>query len=312
MSNKIFCFTCPPILLVFFNRPEVLRQNLLSLARIKPRKLYLACDGPRSNRSDDHLHVMECRRIANELVKWDCDIETLYTEFNYGCDTWVPNAISWFFSKVDSGIVLEDDCIINEGFARFSAEMLEKYRGEHRVMNISASNFQQNIWGDGDYYFSAYPSNWGWASWARAWKKYDSDMVKISNFINSSEFSKFMPDKEQQRYWMRFYEGLRSQKYTFWDAKWLLSIWANQGISITPNMNLVTNIGFDKSATHTKNKTSEDDLMICNAPSLFKDPIGSYLVRNDADRYLFLRRYKPKFLAKLNAAYRRAVDSFFK
>ncbi len=312
MSIEIVCCKCPPVLLVFFNRPEVLRKNLIALSRIAPRRLFLACDGPRHKKYNDEIRVNECRRIAQELIEWDCEIETLYTELNYGCDIWVPAAIDWFFSKVDSGIVLEDDCIINEGFARFASELLEKYRDEPKVMNISASNFQQKTWGDGDYYFSAYPSNWGWASWARAWQKYDSELVHISKFIFSSEFSNFLHDKEQRKYWEYFYRGLVSKKYTFWDAKWLLSIWANQGISITPNMNLVTNVGFGQYATHTKNKSSNDHLEISCAPHFFKDPTCGYVINNDADRYLFLRRYKPKFLAKLSISFRRAVEFLFK
>ena len=139
-------FTCPPVLVVFFNRPDVLRQNLRALSRIAPRHMFLACDGPREGVRIDRSRVEECQRLALEMVDWDCNVETLFAERNHGCDAWVPNAVSWFFSRVEAGIILEDDCVIDDGFARFAAELLEKYRDEPRVMNISAANFQNKVW----------------------------------------------------------------------------------------------------------------------------------------------------------------------
>jgi len=39
-----------------------------------------------------------------------------------------------------------------------------------------------------------------------------------------------------------------------WDYQLTFSIWKNKGVSIIPNVNLVTNIGFDDMATHTINR----------------------------------------------------------
>lgn len=39
--------------------------------------------------------------------------------------------------------------------------------------------------------------------------------------------------------------------YDAWDAQWLFMLWCRNGLSITPNTNLVTNIGFGPDATHT-------------------------------------------------------------
>ena len=38
-----------------------------------------------------------------------------------------------------------------------------------------------------------------------------------------------------------------------WDYQWIFTIWNNNGFCITPNYNLISNIGFDDSGTHTKN-----------------------------------------------------------
>lgn len=291
---------CPPILVVYFNRPDVLRRSLNALSRISPSQLFFACDGPRENVASDRERVEECQKIAGEMVDWDCTVEVLLADRNYGCDSWVPLAVTWFFSKVEAGIILEDDCIINGEFARFAAELLEKYKEEPSVMNISAANFQGRTWGRGDYYFSGYPSNWGWASWARAWRAYDGQLEQVERFMQCPNgFSRLITDTRQRAYWMRFYNRLRTGKVTFWDAKWLLSIWSRNGVSITPNRNLVSNIGFGSDATHTKNKTDQVDLKIARLGEVLIHPNLPAAICAEADQYLFESRYKPQLTARL-------------
>lgn len=292
-------FNCPAILIIFFNRPDVLIQNLRALSQIEPKHIFLACDGPRDGVPADFALVRECKNLAQQIVVWDCSIEILFADSNHGCDEWVPRAVSWFFSRVDAGIILEDDCVIDENFARFSSELLEKYRNEPLVMNISAANFQQKAWGDGDYYFSTYPSNWGWASWARAWAAYDSQLGSVEQLIRSPNFLSLIADRAQQRYWRRFYKALRSGKFTFWDSKWALSIWAAGGISITPNQNLVTNVGFGGDATHTKNDQNclQRDIRPLAFP--LRHPGSDLKPCAEADTKHFKLIYRPRLSARL-------------
>ncbi len=292
-------FNCPPILVVFFNRPDVLRQNLRALSRIAPKQLFLACDGPRERVPTDHTRVEECQRLALEMVDWDCKVETMFAERNHGCDTWVPEAVSWFFTRVASGIILEDDCVINGAFAGFAAELLEKYRDEARVMNISAANFQNKTWGERDYYFSAYPSNWGWASWARAWKYYDDNLVQVEHFINTPRFSSLIADSVQRRYWIRFYRALRFGKYTYWDSKWVLSIWAAGGLSVTPNQNMVTNVGFGGDATHTKHDQDRLQREIHHPTLPLRHPHTALAPCHAADEAHFNVIYRPRLMGRL-------------
>ena len=36
-----------------------------------------------------------------------------------------------------------------------------------------------------------------------------------------------------------------------WDYQWIFNIWLNNGLCVTPNLNMVSNIGFGVDATHT-------------------------------------------------------------
>ena len=48
-----------------------------------------------------------------------------------------------------------------------------------------------------------------------------------------------------------------SERNSSWGYRWLFSCWANGGLAIHPNVNLVSNIGFGANATHTADQQSD-------------------------------------------------------
>ena len=289
-----------PILIIFFNRPKILENLLNSLGEFKPSELFFACDGARA--IGDNSSIFECKKIIQENISWDCTVKEFSSEENFGCDVFVPKAIDWFFSHVESGIILEDDCLISEEFYSFASELLVKYFDEHRVMNISAPNFQVQKWGNADYYFSRYPLNWGWATWRRAWSLYDSSLKDVNDLVGKLDFLNGSPS-EEKRYWIRFFRGLYAGKYTYWDAKWVYSMWKNGGISISPNVNLSSNIGFGESATHTKKKLCKHNLPISKISKPLRHPGNVECIYQAADYFQFLNSYRPTWIGRCNAIF---------
>jgi len=71
-----------------------------------------------------------------------------------------------------------------------------------------------------------------------------------------------------------------------WDYAWTASCWFLGGLTVTPNVNLVTNIGFGEGASNTKN--ARDPL--ANIPTSRLGHISHpvQIERNEvADRYVF-------------------------
>ena len=58
----------------------------------------------------------EAARAVIKNIDWECTIETLFREKNKSTKFAVPEALDWFFSKVEEGIILEDDCVPVDGF----------------------------------------------------------------------------------------------------------------------------------------------------------------------------------------------------
>ena len=116
-----------PILFIIFNRPQETKIVFNQIKLIKPKKLFISSDGPRSEIQNEKKIVNDLRDSLIKEINWDCNIKTLFRENNLGCKHAVSSAISWFFSNEERGIILEDDCLPNSSFFLFCSEMLNKY-----------------------------------------------------------------------------------------------------------------------------------------------------------------------------------------
>lgn len=240
-----------PILFLVFNRYDTTIRVFEKIKEIKPKKLYIAADGPRKHIEGEADKCNKVRGIA-KMVDWDCEVKTLFQTENLSCGPAVSTAINWFFDNEEQGIILEDDCLPNTSFFSFCEEMLERYKHNDAIMHIGGTNFQEGTkYGAADYYFSSIAHVWGWASWRRAWKKYDFKIRDVFEFIRSDSLAYYSYNLDERIYW---YEKMRDTYYgkvNTWDYQWNYCVWKNKGLSIIPQVNLISNIGFGEDATHT-------------------------------------------------------------
>lgn len=251
--------TASPILFLVFNRPETTRLVFDAIRSARPARLYVAGDGPRDDRPGEADVCGRVRNIATN-VDWNCDLRTLFREENKGCRSAVSEAISWFFENEEQGIILEDDCVPDPTFFRFCDELLEKYAEDQRVFQISGDNFQRGRKrGNASYYFSIYNHIWGWASWRRAWKHYDIDLDLWPAARRQGLLENISCGWEPFRaYWSRQFERTRKRGIDSWGYVWTFSCWAQGGLTVIPQKNLVENVGFGQEATHTRNSLGKE------------------------------------------------------
>ena len=246
----------PAILLLVFNRPDTTRRVFASIRQARPARLYISGDGPRQARAGEATLCDEVRSVVAD-VDWPCQVETLFQDENLGCKQAVSGAISWFFRQEEEGIILEDDCLPGQEFYSFCAEMLSRYRDDERVWMITGQNFQyEKRWGEASYYFSKYSHIWGWACWRSTWARYDGEMSFWPYWKKTNRWRELFQSSGERRYWQRAFNRTFRGQINSWAYPWMASIWYGGGLTLTPNRNLVTNIGFGVDATHTVNSNS--------------------------------------------------------
>lgn len=289
-----------PVIFIVFNRPAETARVFAEIAKARPPKLLLIADGPRTGRVGEAERVAEVRKIATS-INWPCELLTNFSEVNLGCRRRVSTGLDWAFSQVEEAIVLEDDCLPDPTFFRFCDEMLERYRHDMRIGMIAGSNFAfGHKRAESSYFYSRHVLIWGWATWSDRWRgNYDVNMRDWPQMKAEGRLFELLHHADEARLWTRIFDANAAGKVDTWDMQWVFANWKRARLSIIPNVNLVSNIGFGVEATHTfdENKVSAVPASSLQFPlrspeEMIQDVVADRLIfRNFYYRSLFTRIY---------------------
>lgn len=240
-----------PVLLLAFSRPDTTRRVLERIRGAAPVRFYVACDAARDGRPAEAEKVAEVRVLINELVDWPCELKTLYREQNLGCKLAVSGALDWFFAQEEMGIILEDDCLPNPSFFGYCETLLHRFKDDERIFMISGNNFQRGKKvTEYSYYYSWLTHIWGWASWRRSWQKVDLELKNWPAFKAAGGVKQIYPKTRYARRWEKTLERYLKGRYNTWDYPLLFASWWHRQLTVLPEVNLVSNIGFGEGGTH--------------------------------------------------------------
>lgn len=244
-----------PVLFIVFNRPDTVRQVFNVIKEVKPARLYVACDGPRSDRPEEVLRCNESKEIIKE-VDWACDVHTLYLSENKGPSLGPYSFIKWFFSEEERGIVLEHDCLPNTDFFYYCEDLLSRLEDKKQIGIISGTNFDCRPDDVNSYYFSAYDHIWGWASWRRVIDLYTLDISDSGKEALNETLAYYFSSPEERVYWKSICRQIKHRSIPTWDYYLSFTLWEHRMLSVIPTKNLVSNIGFGEGAVNTTNLNS--------------------------------------------------------
>lgn len=240
-----------PVLFLVFNRPDTTMLVFDAIRLAKPKRLYIASDGPRKQKAGETDLVNKVRSIVG-LVDWDCEIKTLFQDKNLGCKIAVTTAINWFFEHEDSGIILEDDCLPSQSFFRYCQELLNFYRNNENIMSICGTNIYRYSEENQQCLYSNYSLMWGWATWRRAWNKYNIELSGWKGIKKITLLNRYLNGNIKEIiYWYRILSQTQNNQINTWDYQWIYTCWSHNGLTVVPPQNLIKNIGFSADATHT-------------------------------------------------------------
>ncbi len=240
-----------PILLIIFNRPDTTQMVFNEIKKQRPKYLFVAADGPRSDKEGEFEKCQKTREIIKQ-IDWDCELKTLFRDVNLGCKWNIVEAINWMFETEEYGIILEDDCVAATSFFKFCVDTLIKFKNDESIFAISGTNIQSTTTVGADYFFSMMGGNWGWATWKRAWKFFKPDI----NCLLTIENWKIIKKNSGHP---KVYKAIRTViessslniEHDTWDYQWLFIRFLLNKKSVVPKVNLVKNIGFSTNSTHT-------------------------------------------------------------
>lgn len=300
-----------PVLFVLFNRPDITATVFEAIRKARPKRLYIAADGPRKGNVDDEVSCREVRAVV-ENIDWDCVVKRRFLTENAGCCLGVSSAISWFFENEEEGIILEDDCLPHPSFFTFCETLLERYRDNHSIMHIAGANLQfGRKYGEYSYFFSTIPHIWGWASWRRAWNQYDLAMSDYKEFLRYPNRSQYFLNKTCEYYWINRYADIYFDPTpTTWDVQWFYQVLKRRGICVVPQVNLITNIGCGNKAVHSDINDPTGNLPMEDIGEIVH-PAGIEIMA-EADMFCLQHVAKWTTSSRFHISYRKIIFGVFK
>ncbi|MBR9701504.1 nucleotide-diphospho-sugar transferase [Candidatus Pacearchaeota archaeon] len=238
-----------PVLFVVFNRLDTVKKTLKEISKVKPSKIFIAADGPRTK--EEKIKTDAVRKYILNNINWKCVVKTRFLSKNLGCKEGVSSAIDWFFKNVKKGIILEDDCVPNESFFRFSEEMLNKYEKNPKIFSINGYNHIEKLNVPESYYFSKYYGCWGWSTWRDRWFAQDKTLEDFQNDVKTGKFKEIFKNPVERIWAKRGFRNALLGKVSAWDYSFGYLHFKKNGLCIKPKVNLLKNIGFMEDSTHT-------------------------------------------------------------
>ena len=243
-----------PVVLFLYKRPAASKKILNLIIKAKIKKIYIFADGPKN--TQEKIITNQIKSLINSYSKKFPSIKFIpnFAPKNLGLKNNIVNGLNQVFKTESAAIILEDDCIPNLDFFNFTSQMLVKYKNNEKIMSVAGTSVGR--FSKQSYTFSRYQLCWGFGTWKRAWSLYDSNLSRINQKQNSNIFTKTWPNLVARWYWKNIFTKTKQNIIKTWDYHWTFAHILNKGFAIIPSTNLITNIGFDQAATHTKVKST--------------------------------------------------------
>jgi hypothetical protein len=245
-----------PIVLFVYNRPVHVKKTLESLCnceKSQESELFMYCDGPKH--PEDEKAVQEVRDIVKSR-KWCGTVNIIEHDKNWGLAKSVINGVTEIINRYGKAIVLEDDLILSPQFLNFMNDALDIYKNDEEVMHISGYMFPVKGILPETFFYRA-TSCWGWATWKRAWEKFELSCDRLlAKFQNENRLKAFDIDGSTQYY--KMLQDQATGKRDSWAIRWYASVFLNNGLCLHPGKSLVKNIGHDNSGIHCGSSNAFD------------------------------------------------------
>ncbi|MFN9581934.1 MAG: hypothetical protein ACK566_04590 [Bacteroidota bacterium] len=231
------------VVLFTFIKSNAINAVLGSIHEYNPEKLYIISDLPR-NELDK-----ECQKIINNTIesfKGKINIVKITPPTHMGISKIVDFGLDTIFKTEEQLIILEDDTIPSSTFFEFCNMSLHHYQEDKSISSIMGTNLLPNQFHTGAFTSKFGFPYWGWATWKSKWV----NMPKSDDF-----FELHLSDDARLNEILQTFYGTKGMNIS-WDVRWSIYQYINNLRVLLPDVNLVSNDGFNQMATFTKNENS--------------------------------------------------------
>ena len=248
-----------PIIVFCYNRADHLCKTLGWLQANKhaaESTLYVFCDGPKANATDEQIKKIEATRaVVDEMAVKPAfkEVHVLKRTENLGLGTSIITGVTEVINKHGKAIILEDDLETSPLFLDYMNKCLEHYENRKSVFSVSGlSRPHPERFYPADYPYDVYVSlthhPTGWGTWADRWVQVDWEVKAYDVMKNQPEMIAALRRIEYSD-WEAIKE-IHEQGKNLWSARFALAHFVNYAVSICPIVSYINHIGWDAEATN--------------------------------------------------------------
>lgn len=243
-----------PVVLFVYNRPACTLQTLEHLKRnvlAEESRLFIYADGPVSNATTDDLRkISEVREVIRK-EKWCGEVHITESSLNHGLADSIISGVTEIVNRFGKVIVLEDDLLTSVHFLEYMNSGLRYYEFQSGVFQIVGYTAPVRTRFRNECFFLPLSSTLGWGTWARAWKYFEKEPMDYELLKTDKQLKRKFDMDNSYPYSDMLIRQMESNVDS-WGIRWWWSVFKQKGISLFPDRSLISHIGFDNDATHTK------------------------------------------------------------
>lgn len=232
------------VLIVTYARSRQVENLIQKAISADIKKIIVWIDGPRNvdvaqNQEETVRKIQDIKREHSEI-----SLKIFRSNENFGAAASVLAGSTLMFSEAINGVILEDDLDVDKSFFEDISKGLELAESDPNIWMVTGSrlllNTQELYWETLNY-----PVGWGWATTRDKWDEISSALSRLQSLQPIQGFSR-------RGFWKVGYRRAMEGFTDAWDTPLAAIMFAEGKECLIPPVNLVTNIGNDEYATHTR------------------------------------------------------------
>lgn len=209
--------------------------------------VFVFSDGARS--TDDAADVAAVRDLIRGRLR--PNVRLVESDVNRGLAASIERAATQLSRDYGKVIVIEDDLVLAPCALTWLNAGLSGYQSADNVWQVSAHQFAvPSLAARETGLFLNFATSWAWGTWERAWDCYDPHATGWEALASNAELRRRF-DFGGYPYSDMLLRQMTGQ-IDSWAVRWWWSIFRANSMTLFPPRSLVTNIGFDGSATHRR------------------------------------------------------------
>jgi hypothetical protein len=238
-----------PIALFTYRRTDLLGSVLDSLEacpEFSQSDVFVFSDGPK-----DAFAAAGVTQVRALLRKRQRPNMTLVeSQENLGLANSIIAGVTRLCDEYGRAIVIEDDLIVSPALLTWLNAALDRYANERQVMQVSGHAFDvPALRSRREGVFLPVTTSWGWATWKRAWSKFDPE-ARGWSAIKTDRALRRRFDLESCYPYSKMLERQMNGEVDSWAIRWYWTCFILNGVTLFPPRSLIANEGNDATATH--------------------------------------------------------------